>query len=65
MTSLKTSSEAAASEAATPDVAGPLEAVAASLRLHNIEAIVVDSGEAARETVLAMIPDGAEVHTGK
>jgi hypothetical protein len=42
-----------------------IERVAAALRSHNIEAIIVDSGEEAREIVLRMIPEGAEVHTGK
>jgi hypothetical protein len=39
--------------------------VAAALERHNIEAIVVDSGADARARVLAMIPDGTEVHWGK
>ena len=42
-----------------------VERVAEALRSHNIEAIVVDTGDAAREVVLAMIPEGAEVHSGK
>lgn len=42
-----------------------IERVAEALRSHNIEAIVVDTGDAAREVVLALIPGGAEVHTGK
>jgi len=42
-----------------------LEQVAAALRSHNIEAIIVDTGDEARETVLALIPDGAEVYSGK
>jgi LUD domain len=42
-----------------------VERVAEALRSHNIEAIVVDTRDDAREVVLAMIPDGAEVHTGK
>jgi L-lactate utilization protein LutC len=54
-----TSSTAAS---ATPD---PVEKVAAALRSHNIEAVVVDSAEEARRAVLAMIPEGAEVHSGK
>jgi L-lactate utilization protein LutC len=54
-----TSSTAAS---ATPD---PVEKVAAALRSHNIEAVVVDSAEEARRTVLAMVPEGAEVHSGK
>jgi LUD domain len=42
-----------------------IERVAAALRSHNIEAIVVGTGAEAREAVLAMIPAGAEVHSGK
>jgi hypothetical protein len=42
-----------------------IERVAAALRSHNIETIVVDSGEDARKVVLGMIPEGAEVHSGK
>ena len=42
-----------------------VERVAAALRLHNIEAIVVETGADARRAVLALIPDGAEVHSGK
>jgi hypothetical protein len=45
--------------------ADPVERVAAALRSHNIEAIVVDYGADARAVVLGMIPDGAEVHSGK
>jgi LUD domain len=46
----------------TPD---RVEAVAAALRSHKIDAVVVSTAEEAREAVLAMIPEGAEVHTGK
>jgi hypothetical protein len=48
-----------------PQLVDPVERVAAALRSHNIEAIVVDSGEDARSAVLSMIPEGAEVHSGK
>jgi hypothetical protein len=41
-----------------------IEHVAAALEGHNIEAIVVATGAEARERVLAMLPDGAEVHWG-
>lgn len=34
-----------------------VERVAAALRSHNIDAIVVDSGKEAREAVLGLIPD--------
>jgi hypothetical protein len=42
-----------------------VERAAAALRSHNIEAIVVDTGEEARVVVLGLIPDGAEIHSGK
>ena len=42
-----------------------LDEVATALRAHNIEAVIVDDGNAARELVLGLIPDGAEVHSGK
>jgi hypothetical protein len=42
-----------------------VERVAAALRSHKIEAIVVDTGAEARDVVLGLIPDGAEVHSGK
>jgi len=42
-----------------------IDRVAAALRSHNIETIVVDTGDEARKVVLGMIPDGAEVHSGK
>jgi hypothetical protein len=47
------------------DQADRIERVAAALRSHNIEAIVVDSGAEARRVVLGLIPEGAEVHSGK
>ena len=46
-------------------VARRLDEVAAALRTHNIEAVVVEDGEAARAFVLGLIPEGAEVHSGK
>ncbi len=42
-----------------------VEQVAAALRAHNIEAIVVGTAKEARETVLGLIPTGSEVHSGK
>jgi LUD domain len=54
--------EAAVQSGRDPD---RVDQVAATLRSHNIEAIVVDSGEEARKVVLGLIPDGAEVHSGK
>ena len=59
---MTTPSEVAPTEAPILD---PVERVAAAIRAHNIEAIVVDTGVEARAVVLAMIPDGAEVHSGK
>jgi hypothetical protein len=53
-------------DVATDDAAvDRVERVAAALRSHNIEAIVVATGQEARETVLRLLPDGAEVHSGK
>jgi len=54
--------------AVTPDRSDDpdlVEQVAAALRSHNIEAIVVATGAEAREVVLGLIPAGAEVHSGK
>ncbi len=42
-----------------------VERVAAALRSNKIETIIVDTGEEARSAVLAMIPEGSEVHSGK
>jgi hypothetical protein len=42
-----------------------VERVAAALRTHNIEAIVVETGGQARDLVLELIPAGSEVHSGK
>ena len=43
----------------------PLELVAEKLRSNNIEAIVVDTRDEARDLVIGMVPEGAEVHSGK
>ncbi len=54
--------------ATAPDPDGvpdPLEAVTAALRSHNIEVIIVGSGDEARDAVLGLIPAGAEVYSGK
>jgi LUD domain len=48
-----------------PRARARVEQVAAALRSHNIEAIVVDTGQEARTIVLGLIPEGAEVHSGK
>jgi L-lactate utilization protein LutC len=52
----------AADEGATVD---RLERVADAMRAHNIEVVIVDTGAEARGAVLARIPEGAEVHSGK
>jgi hypothetical protein len=41
-----------------------IERVAEALTRHNIEALIVGTGPEARERVLAMLPEGAEVHWG-
>ena len=51
--------------AESPRVADRVEWVAAALRSHNIEAIVVDTGQEARAVVLGLIPEGSEVHSDK
>jgi hypothetical protein len=43
----------------------PVEQVAAAIRAHNIEVLIVETRDEARDAVLAMIPEGSEVHTGK
>jgi hypothetical protein len=48
--------------APTSDV---LERAAATLRSHNIEVAIVDTAAEARAAVLALVPDGAQVHSGK
>jgi hypothetical protein len=35
------------------------------MRANNIEVVIVDTGADARDAVLARIPEGAEVHSGK
>src|SRR5215212_6327789 len=42
-----------------------VERTAEALRAHNFEVVVVDTPAEAREAVLARIPEGAEVHSGK
>lgn len=42
-----------------------IQKVAAALRANNIDARVVDSGEDAKRLVLELIPEGAEVYSGK
>ena len=49
----------------TPATEETLKHVADKLKERNIEAIIVDSGDDARNLVLQMLPKGAEVHSGK
>jgi hypothetical protein len=42
-----------------------LEALAASLRERNFEAVIVDGGADARAAVVERLPVGAQVHSGK
>jgi LUD domain len=42
-----------------------LERVASVLRSHNIDATIVDTADEARAEVLALVPEGAQVHSGK
>ncbi len=39
--------------------------MAAALRAHNVDVRVVDTGAEARRLVLELVPEGAEVHSGK
>jgi hypothetical protein len=50
---------------ATPASEEILQKVAENIRERNIEVVIVDNGEEARKEVLARIPQGAEVHSGK
>jgi hypothetical protein len=52
-------------DAIRPEAGDDLGRVAAALRSHNIDVIVVDTGDQARQAVLELIPEGAEVHSGK
>src|SRR5215469_18422748 len=42
-----------------------LEALAARLRERNFEVLVVADADGAKAAVFALLPDGAEVHSGK
>ena len=48
-----------------PKPATTSKRVAAALRSHRIDVIVVETGDQARQAVLELIPEGAEVHSGK
>src|ERR1700757_1536291 len=54
-----------ATDFSAPASEASLEALAARLRERNFEVVIVDDGAAAREEVLARIPEGATVHSGK
>lgn len=49
----------------TPASAPTLERVAARIRERNIEVLIVNNGEEARQIVLERLPKGAEIHSGK
>jgi hypothetical protein len=49
----------------TPATEAVIEKVAAAIRANNIDVRVVTTAEDARRAVLALIPEGAEVHSGK
>lgn len=51
--------------AATAATDAQLQALAARLRERNYDVVLVNDGVAAREAVLAMIPEGSQVHWGK
>ncbi len=49
----------------TPASEATLQQVADRIRARNIEVVIVNNGEEARQIVLERIPKGAEVHSGK
>lgn len=49
----------------TPASETTLEQVARRIRERNIEVLIVNTGEEARQVVLERLPKGAEVHSGK
>jgi hypothetical protein len=55
--------QAAGFDTPAPDRA--IQEVAAALRANNIDTRVVDTGEEAKRLVLELVPEGAEVHSGK
>ena len=60
----RTSSPDSLTEFTAPASEDRIAGVAGALGRHNIEAIVVGTGAEARERVLSMLPEGAEVHWG-
>ena len=50
---------------ATATTSDLLERVASVLRSHKIDVTIVDTADEARDAVLALVPEGAQVHSGK
>lgn len=50
---------------ASPAPAKTIQRVATRMRERNIDVVVVDDGDQARQVVLEQLPEGAEVHSGK
>src|SRR6266567_8362445 len=50
---------------ASPVAEETIQRAAQRMRERNIEVVVVDDGDQAREVVLERLPEGAEVHSGK
>ncbi len=48
-----------------PETADSLQELAETFRSHRIDAMVVETADEAREAVLGLIPEGAELHWGK
>ena len=61
----KAPSRPKAKRGASSDIDAQIAKVAAALEAHNIDVVVVDTAEQARETVLRLIPEGGEIHWGK
>jgi len=55
----------AALEFVKPASEPALEALAERLRARNFEVVILDDGAAAKAEVLARVPEGSQVHTGK
>jgi len=55
----------AAVEFVKPASEATLEALAERLRARNFEVVILDDGAAAKAEVLARVPPGSQVHTGK
>jgi hypothetical protein len=55
----------AAVEFVEPASEATLEALAERLRARNFEVVILDDGAAAKAEVLARVPEGSQVHTGK